>query len=322
MSVTNERSRRVAGALGVALALLVGCGGEGGGGPAPDGAAAGGAAADAGAGGARGDAGLDATGAGRRRDAGPVGPYATIVGALCALERTCCAQSGYPVTGLATCETSDTSGAALDSEIAAGTVVVDQAMLAACALAGQASDCLTGAQALQPCFRVFQGTLPEGSVCHGGDECSRSGTADVAFCFKQRPSGSTTEPDTGICHASPAGAAGEPCESIEVAGEGITLTDSVAPPTFTHCERAAGLFCNYTGTSSAVGTCTPLGQTGAQCFGSDGCAADAYCASNDTCQPRKPAGASCGSDENCQSGLTCTSGACTPGLVDEQTCTG
>jgi hypothetical protein len=194
---------------------------------------------------------------------------------------------------------------------------------------GAADQCLTNVRAtlstcagveLEPCDRVYVGTLAAGQACDRNDECAPvEGTS--TYC-------------QGVCKAARREAVGGSCvrtcraeddcfvlpgepaaDVVNKAAWGECFTEDGLACVGGSCVRApaggvaclAGSFCDR-GLGCVNGVCAPLPAVGEVC--TRNCAPGAACSGTGVCRQALSAGSPCAEDEECASGK-CGRDACT-----------
>jgi hypothetical protein len=241
----------------------------------------------------------------------------TLVSAFCDGLASCCS-SRTRVLDEAGCETkvraivagreSPSDDVRFDADAAAQCLENMRATLATCA----------GIE-LEPCNRIYVGTLAAGQACDRNDECAPV-QGSRTYC-------------TGTCKAARRAAAGESCvrtchdetDCVVLPGEPPSdlMNKSAWGECFAEdglacvggtCVRSpaegaaclAGAFCDR-GLDCESGTCVRLPTIGETCAGS--CAPGAYCSAADVCAQELAAGAPCDDEEACSSS-SCGRNAC------------
>jgi len=276
----------------------------------PGNGGAGGVAAPGGAGGAAGAAGDlgGSSGAGAVGGAGGGAEGAallTFATAYCSAARTCCASAPGADTLLASCEANLPGYSLIYGAVAAGTVVPDPVVLAACTAALQQQtlvDC-----AMPPaCLNLWKGTKVEGESCMNAFECIQD--AGPVLCFRSSDSPNPASP-IGVCRAATRGALGTPC--LAACGLGLSCGENVygsSTSAIAFCYTEDGLYCDTNGQSEV---CMPIRAAGAACDVDPECGTESYC--DTTCTPRKTQGQPCVQDHECSlsAHLACVNDVCT-----------
>lgn len=205
-------------------------------------------------------------------------PYCTRLAA-------CCAQAGYPTSGLAACEANELGFVKYLDD---GSEVMDSTTIQTI-LTQLQNSCDQPSYALLA--STTQGTRLAGEACDAVDQCA----GDPALCL------SAGGPGTGKCMTPPRGKAGDGCS---VTCDDITLCKwgtSGGKSPFSACYDQDGLRCD-----TSTYTCVPFTAVGAKCADFSECGAHAEC-TNGTCQAKAALGAPCGGSTTCDSGLQCNS---------------
>lgn len=215
-----------------------------------------------------------------------------LTNSYCTAVRGCCQKAGFGGDQLADCETRYPEIYGLDL-VEAGSVVVDQAALAACldTLQQLATSCV--GLPYNACQKALKGTRATGESCTDLSECV-TGTEPVACMIL----GSDT---SGHCQPIPRGALGDTCVSDCFEGGSCSFTSQggadPVPPAL--CYSEDNLFCDIT---QDIPKCTSTFAMGAECGSDWQCGADGYCdyqAEPMLCKSRKQVGAPCRYSSEC-----------------------
>jgi hypothetical protein len=184
--------------------------------------------------------------------------------------------------------------------------------LEACAAAIQAAGC-AGATST-PAVCAVMGTLPTGAACNEPFQCQSGVCFEGAGPIDAGPSTSSC----GQCVA--VSALGQPCQQNCTAGA-VCDFDAATPTCVVPTVRAAGascdgltLLCGAGLYCDTTGTCTALLAAGEPCTSGAQCAPPATCPAGQ-CQAPGTAGAGCEGDEQCVAGLACSVASMTCGAV-------
>lgn len=305
---------RVLGTLGMALVLLLACGGKLSGDETSDGES-------------KKDAPLQSV---AKSDF-----TASFARTFCESMVDCCARFGIPTD--ATCTTNLASHFAVyfAVELSSDNVAYDATAAASCMAAyGKVAEACTDVDAFQTvnpvCSKVFTGNVALGGNCTSDRECSQNDPQSVSCT------------DTGKCVSNPEapsaqfakrGVAGDPCQLTcfdSGGGTSSCVGDTSAPATAqAECWVTDGLVCgpdyvcapaptlgdpcsNYCAGEAYCneGTCAPRLASGSCAWNSIACMTTAYCDFSTTqCRPKRGDGLACDFSEQCAGG-ECYEGTC------------
>ncbi len=212
--------------------------------------------------------------------------------AFCKGLATCCMTTGAPFAQ-ASCQENMQSLLATEQS-ASKNVRFDQSAADACLASVNASVPLCAVIDLEPCNRVYVGTLAAGAACVDDSDCAPVAGAQV-ICL------------TSMCrvihHANQGDACKRTCykagDCTALQGEPAfdPITSGIA--TWSECYTTDGLGC-------VGGSCVRGAGVGSACLGGEVCDKDVDCVSG-ACQAYPPVGGACGV---CAPEQYCNSGAC------------